>query len=148
MQERVEERLRQAGVRLTGPRRAIVTALATSDRALTLQEIRLEARAVHPSLSVASTYRAIELLQRHGLVQRLHREAPGCQRFFLSLPGHRHPLICVECGCVIEFPGGENIEGLERQLEDRTGFEIEDHLLQVYGRCPSHRLRRGREETR
>lgn len=138
LEERARGQLRQAGVRLTAPRRAVLGALAATSRALTLPEILTEAQRVHPPLGVASLYRTVDLLKRHGLVQRVHREAQGCGRFFLGLPGHRHPLVCVECGRVIEFPGREDLERLERQLEERTGFAIEGHLLQFYGRCSRH----------
>lgn len=126
-------------MRLTAPRRAVVAALAASGRALSLQELLTAARCYHPSLSLATLYRVIELLQRLGLVRRLHQEARGCQRYFLAPPGHWHQLICLECGRVVEFPGGDELKELQRELEDQTGFRIEGHLLQFYGRCPEHR---------
>lgn len=136
--ELVRERLREAGLRLTAPRRAVVTALAASERALNLQELLTTARCHHPSLSLATVYRAIELLQRLGLVRRVHLEGQRCQRYFLAPSGHWHQLVCLECGRVVEFPGGNELERLQQELEAETGFRIEGHLLQFYGYCPEH----------
>jgi Fe2+ or Zn2+ uptake regulation protein len=137
-EELVQERLREAGLRLTAPRRAVVAALAASERALNLQEVLAKARCYHPSLSLATLYRVMELLQRLGLVRRVHLETQGCQRFFLTPPGHWHQLVCLECGRVVEFPGGDDLERLQGELEDETGFQVEGHLLQFYGHCPEH----------
>jgi len=137
-EELVHERLREAGLRLTAPRRAVVAALAASERALNLQEVLAKARCCHPSLSLATLYRVMELLQRLGLVRRVHLEGQRCQRYFLAPPGHWHQLVCLECGRVVEFPGGDDLERLQGKLEDETGFQVEGHLLQFYGHCPEH----------
>jgi Fur family ferric uptake transcriptional regulator len=137
--ESIQQKLRETGIRLTAPRRAVVSALAAAERALTLQEILDKARYYHPSLSLATLYRVIELLQRLEFVRRVHFDHQGCQRYFLTPPGHWHQLVCLECGRVVRFPGGEDLQGLQRELEATTGFQVEDHLLQFYGRCPEHR---------
>lgn len=134
----VQKRLREEGLRLTAPRRAVVTALAEAERALSFQEILTMARNYHPSLSLATVYRVIGILQRLGLVRRIHLEGRGCQRYFLVPPGHWHQLVCLECGRVVEFPCGNWLSELRRELEAQTGFRIEGHLLQFYGRCPEH----------
>lgn len=136
--ESIQQRLRETGARLTAPRRAVITALSKAERALTIQELLAEARGYHPSLSLATLYRAVGLLQRLGLVRRVHLERQGCQRYFLAPPGHWHQLVCLECGRVVRFPGGEDLQGLQEELEATTGFQVEDHLLQFYGRCPEH----------
>lgn len=136
--ELVHQRLRENGVRLTAPRRAVIRALAAGEQALTVQELLAAARSHYSPLGQATVYRTMELLQRLGLARRIHHESRGCQRYFLALPGHWHQLICLECGRIVEFPGGNDLEWLKQELNAETGFQIEGHLLQFYGRCPEH----------
>jgi Fe2+ or Zn2+ uptake regulation protein len=43
---------------------------------------------------------------------------------------------------VLEFPGREDLAPLILQISRRTGFLIDDHLLELSGTCPT--CRRGR----
>ncbi len=146
--EAVRAHLRRAGVRLTGPRQAVIAALAEAERALTLKEILERARRRRPQMGLATVYRVVDLLQGLGLLRQVHYEAHGCQRYFLALPGHHHQLVCRECGRVVEFPCEGRLSELEGELELDTGFRIEDHLLQFYGLCPEHRAQQveGRDD--
>jgi len=132
------ERLREAGLRLTASRQAVLEALATADRALSLKEIFARARARRPALGLATVYRTVELLQGLGLIGQVRLKDEGCQRYFLAPPGHWHQLVCLDCGRLVHFPGGDQLELLERELEAETGYRIEGHSLQFYGYCPEH----------
>ena len=132
------ERLRRAGLRVTASRRAVLEALAAADRALSLKEIFVRARAQQPGLGLATVYRTVELLQELGLIGQV-RLREGCQRYFLVPPGHWHQLVCLGCGRLIHFPGRDELELLEHSLEEETGYRIEGHSLQFYGYCPEHR---------
>jgi Fe2+ or Zn2+ uptake regulation protein len=74
------------------------------------------------------------VLERAGLVRRVHRE-DRCDGYVLASPGHHHLLVCRRCGRAVEFPGAEDLSGLIAQVEQRTGFRVEDHLLQLVGLC-------------
>ncbi len=129
-----EERLNQAGWRVTMPRRVVLRVLQQARRPLSPQEIHARGRRIHPSLGLVSVYRALEVLEQAGLVRRVHREA-RCDGYILASPGHHHVLICRRCGRAVEFPGAEDLSGLIDQVERRTGFRVEDHLLQLIGLC-------------
>ena len=133
------ERLRRAGLRLTAPRRAVLEVLALADRALSLKEIYAKARARQPALGLATVYRTVQLLQELGLIGEVRLRNEGCQRYFLVPPGHWHQLVCLGCGRLVHFPGGDRLEPLEHSLEEETGYWIERHSLQFYGYCPEHR---------
>jgi len=38
---------------------------------------------------------------------------------------------------VIEFAGTEDLSPLIRRVARRTGFVVDDHLLELVGRCPA-----------
>jgi len=48
---------------------------------------------------------------------------------------HGHHLICSSCNQVVEFDGCD-LEALFKSVASKTGFRIEGHWLQVFGRCP------------
>jgi Fur family ferric uptake transcriptional regulator len=47
---------------------------------------------------------------------------------------HHHHLICSECDAVVDFTDCDLGE-LEQRLAQKFGFEIEGHLLEVFGYC-------------
>jgi Fur family ferric uptake transcriptional regulator len=129
-----EEQLSRAGWRITMPRRVVIRVLERAARPLSPQEIHARGRRLHRSLGLVSVYRALMVLERAGLVRRVHRE-DRCDGYVLASPGHHHLLVCRRCGRAVEFPGAEDLSGLIAQVEQRTGFRVEDHLLQLVGLC-------------
>jgi Fur family ferric uptake transcriptional regulator len=47
---------------------------------------------------------------------------------------HHHHLICINCGKVFEFEE-DMMEGLETEIEKKTGFHVIDHEVKLYGYC-------------
>ncbi len=129
-----EERLSRAGWRITTPRRVVMQVLQRAGRPLSPQEIYMRGRRIHRSLGLVSVYRSLEVLERVGLVRRVHQE-DRCDGYILASPGHHHILLCRRCGRTVEFPGAEDLSGLIAQVEQRTGFQVEDHLLELIGLC-------------
>ncbi len=138
-----EERLSRSGWRITMPRRIVMRVLQQAGRPLSPQEIHARGRRLYRSLGLVSVYRALAVLEQAGLVRRVHRE-DRCDGYILASPGHHHVLLCRRCGRAVEFPGAEDLSGLIAHVERRTGFRVEDHLLQLVGLClPCRRSRSG-----
>ncbi|MGA2503924.1 MAG: Fur family transcriptional regulator [Anaerolineales bacterium] len=131
------DKLHKNGCRLTAPRRAVVEALAESFYALTPVEVYDEARKDCPGLGLVSVYRTLEKLEELGLVQRVH-QTRGCQAFIRAGDGHQHLMICTQCGRAVLFEG-DQLDPLFNALSERTGFQIENHWLQVFGLCKACR---------
>ena len=119
------------GYRLTAARRAVVEIMAQSRHAITPIEIYDEARAAHPALGLVTVYRTLEALAEQGLIQRVH-QPQGCQAFIPAPTGHQHLLLCRQCGQAALF------EGI-RSIARKTGFQITEHWLQLFGLCPNCR---------
>jgi Fe2+ or Zn2+ uptake regulation protein len=129
--------LNEHGYRLTDARRAVVEIMAESKHALTPVEIYDEARAAHPALGLVTVYRTLEALEEQGLIQRVH-QPQGCQAFIPAPSGHQHLLLCRQCGKAALFEG-DDLETLIRSIARRTGFQITEHWLQLFGLCPNCR---------
>jgi Fe2+ or Zn2+ uptake regulation protein len=135
-----EQRLADAGYRITAPRRAVIEVLQRSQIPLSVQGIFEQGERIHPKLGLVTVYRTVAVLEKMGLIRRVHQE-DGCHDYLLASPGHRHALICQGCGRAVEFPGGNDLQELIQRVEAGTGYEIDGHLLQLYGTCPDCQAR-------
>lgn len=136
MRDTVTARLRTVGQRLTANREALVDALVTAPRPLTIPEILDE----RPRLAQSSVYRNLVVLEDAGVVHRVVG-ADDFARWELAedLAGHHHHLICASCGRVDDVPASA---GLERSvaaaaaaITRATGFRTEHHRLDLVGIC-------------
>ncbi len=132
--------LNEQGYRLTEARRAVVEIMAQSRHAITPIEIYDEARAAHPALGLVTVYRTLEALEEQRLIQRVHRPE-GCQAFIPAPSGHQHLLLCRQCGQAAVFEG-DDLDTLIRSIARKTGFQITEHWLQLFGLCPNCRKER------
>lgn len=136
--QRALERLEEQGYRLTRPRRAIVEALFAAGAWLRPEDLMARARPHCPGLGLVTVYRTLTLLEGLGLVRRIHVE-PGCHGYAPAGLQHGHHLVCRSCHQVLEFPGSEDLQPLIERLARRTGFAVDDHVLELTGRCPECR---------
>jgi Fur family ferric uptake transcriptional regulator len=125
--------LQENGYRVTAPRKAVVTVLVSSNRALTPVEVFEEAVKKCPGLGLVSVYRTLEKFEELGLILRVH-QTKNCQAFIKAGKGHQHLMICKKCGKSVYFEG-DRLDLLFDNISKSTGFTIEDHWLQVYGIC-------------
>jgi Fur family ferric uptake transcriptional regulator len=129
-----DSRINEGGYRLTAPRRVIVEIISTSDQALTPAEIFIEARSQFDGIGLVTVYRTLEKLVELGLVERVHHEN-SCHSYIAHRDGHKHLLICKQCKKVNYF-GGDDLSGLMKSIGKSSGFQIQDHWLQLLGVCP------------
>jgi Fe2+/Zn2+ uptake regulation proteins len=127
--------LNEHGYRLTGARRAVVEIMAQSTHAITPIEIFDEARDAHPALGLVTVYRTLEALEEQRLIQRVHSPR-GCQAFITAPAGHQHLLLCRHCGEAAIFEG-DDLETLIKSIARKTGYQITEHWLQLFGLCPN-----------
>jgi Fe2+ or Zn2+ uptake regulation protein len=135
----IERALRRSGVRLTQARRAVLDALLQAERHLTAAQVHALGRESCPSLSLASVYRTLALLHSLGHVQPVHAD-DDCQSFAVAPAGHSHQLICSSCGMTFAFSECD-LTALVAEMEVRTGFRIDAHILELRGLCPRCRAR-------
>jgi Fur family transcriptional regulator, ferric uptake regulator len=128
--------LERAGYRSSAPRTAVVGALAEVGCGVTAREIGdlLDRRG--DRVGVASIYRALELLEHEGLVQRFD-VGESAARYEPALPTgeHHHHLVCERCGEVTAFED-EDLERTITRLAKRVEFAIDGHDVTLRGECP------------
>lgn len=127
-----EEALRQAGVRITRPRRIILGILSETEDHPDALAIFRRAVAQDSSISLSTVYRTMKLLETHGAIRR-HAFEGGPSRFEQAAGGHHDHLIDIDTGDVIEFRS-DRIEKLQDEVARSLGYEIVHHRLELYGR--------------
>lgn len=127
------EQLHENGYRITAARRAVVDTVYGNTHALTPAEVYNTARKKYRALGLVTVYRTLEKLEELHLIQRVHQPL-GCQAFIAAGIGHQHLLLCKQCGQV-EFFEGDDLDSLTRSIARKTGYEIHEHWLQLFGLC-------------
>ncbi|MCO5161422.1 MAG: transcriptional repressor [Mesorhizobium sp.] len=127
-----EQRLRDEGVRITRPRRAILQILSQAADHPDAMELFRRALAIDPTISLSTVYRTMKLLEDKGEIQR-HAFAGGPARFEQAAGEHHDHLIDIDTGDVIEFHS-ERIEQLQDEIAHKLGYDIVHHRFELYGR--------------
>jgi len=134
---RLIERIRAAGIRVTGPRRAIARVLEEAGDHLDVEEITRRAQKIDPSIHRATVYRTLGLFKGLGLVDELDLLHLRGERHFYEIresATHAH-VICTHCGKILEI-GGETIAAFEQAISEETGFRVESMRFEIGGYCP------------
>lgn len=131
--EHVAQELSARGYKLTQPRLAVLRAVSSLGDSFTVNDIEQWLLTERGSPGIASIFRTVKLLTDLDVLQRIHG-VDDCHRYSLG-QGHQHHVICVECGALSAFEDCE-LRDMVARLEARTGYQVERHLLELFGRCP------------
>lgn len=142
-----EQRLTEDGYRLTAPRRAVINVLRQTTTPLSPTDVLQEAQKFHKRLGLVTVYRMLNLLEKLNLVRRIHVEG-GCHGYVPASSGHYHAVICQNCHRAVEFPGYNDLDRLVSRVEAQTGYQVNEHLLQLFGVCRECQRRCGHSEKK
>ncbi len=131
--EQVVEHLAEEGHRVTEPRRCILQHILRYTAPFTAEELLADLQAAKVPVGRATVYRTLELLQGYQWLSLVHRPE-GEHGYVVTEPGHRHHLVCRNCGTVIAFEGCD-MEAILGGLAQRLNFRIEGHWLEAFGIC-------------
>jgi len=130
--EKMAEALRAEGLRLTRQRRALLRVLSEAEDHPDATELHRRARDVDASVSLATVYRTLSVLEARGIVHR-HAFEGAPSRFETADAPHHDHLIDIDSGEIFEFTSPE-IERLQREIARRHGYEVVSHRLELYCR--------------
>jgi Fur family transcriptional regulator, ferric uptake regulator len=123
-------RLDEEGVRLTGRRELVVNTIAEKTGSFTPEALVDELRP--HGIGRATVYRALDVLERLGVLTRVHLGA--CHAFTVCAEGHHHHLVCGTCNAVVPVDA-TLIEAEIQKLASRLQFRVDTHMLEFAGRC-------------
>jgi Fur family transcriptional regulator, ferric uptake regulator len=127
----LEQRCAQAGLKMTGQRKIILKVLGTAEDHPSVESVYERSKKIDPSISIATVYRTLNLLDEMNLVIR-HEFQEGHSRYELNWDHHHH-LVDLDTGQVIEFQN-EELEKLKEKIAQDLGYDLVDHRLELYGK--------------
>ena len=122
---------------MTPQRHAVLDAVRASDGHPTVDEIFHTVRETSPGIGVATVYRTLDLLVRHGYVVELRLGDEAVARYDGNMRRHDH-VICSACGQVfdVEVPLPS---ALTASAGQQAGVTIAGYDLQFRGQCAACR---------
>jgi Fur family peroxide stress response transcriptional regulator len=124
--------LRKKGYKATPQRIAICRYVLRSRDHPTAQRIYEEVRKVHPTVSLATVYKTLQILTEHGLIQELDLPE-GQARFDSNVEPHIN-LICLRCGNIQDLDDPTARE-MVAKITAKTEFTRIGQRLDIYGTC-------------
>jgi Fur family ferric uptake transcriptional regulator len=128
----LEQKCIEAGLKMTEPRRVILSVLSHAHDHPSVEEVYDRARQKDSSISMATVYRTLGLLDELGLVFRHEFNDTDHARYEVNTEHHHH-LIDVDTGKVIEFQN-DKIEKMKQKIAEELGYELVECRLELYGK--------------
>ena len=131
--DEIGEQLRNRGVRLTPQRLAIAEAVINSTDHPSVQQIHERVQDHFPSMTLATIYSTLDVLESGGLKQQLPFAKQS--RYESNLNPHVN-LVCVQCGNVTDATvGQETVVLLKDQVASLSDFQVAWQRVDFHGRC-------------
>jgi Fe2+ or Zn2+ uptake regulation protein len=130
----LEQRLRDAGLRVTAPRVAVLSVLTEAGDHPRIDQVLERVRAGGTSISTQTAYDVCETLHRAALARRF--EPAGSPARYEARVDNHHHLVCRACG---ETADVDCAVGLAPCLEpsDAAGFAVDEAEVTFWGICPA-----------
>jgi Fe2+ or Zn2+ uptake regulation protein len=128
-----EQLLRGAGLRVTRPRTAVITALQAAPHS-GADAVLSAVRSAAGSVSTQAVYDVLNVLADRGLVRRI-QPAGSVARYELRTGDNHHHVVCRRCGTVGDV---DCVLGEAPCLDttDDRGFVIDEAEVTYWGLCP------------
>lgn len=130
--DEARNRIRNAQMRITKPRIAIIESLLQHEGPVSIERIHHDVGA--NVCDLVTVYRCLSAFETIGIVRRSYLHNGTClYELTLSAPQHYH-VSCKSCGKT-EKVDYFSVEGMERTLQDR-GYSEVTHVVGFFGVCP------------
>jgi Fur family transcriptional regulator, stress-responsive regulator len=126
--------LRDAGLRVTRPRVAVLTALHNRPH-LDTDSIITDVRADAGWVSHQAVYDVLRALTTTGLVRRI-QPTGSVARYEARVGDNHHHLVCRSCGAIVDVDCAVG-EAPCLTPAEAAGFQVDEAEVLYWGRCPA-----------
>ena len=126
--------LEVSGIRPTSARLKILRLLEQSKQHLRAEDIHKQLQAAGNNIGVATIYRTLTQFENAGIVER-HNFDDEHAVYELNTGEHHDHMVCTGCSAVVEFVDPK-IEERQIAIAKQYNFQMTDHQLTIYGKCP------------
>jgi len=122
------------GLRWTQQRQLIVRSVFDTHDHFTAEDLLARCHEVDRSVSRATVYRTLSVLEAGGFVDSFNAGDGG--RKYEHVLGHEHHdhMLCTKCGAIIEFHDPE-LERRQEMAAQSKGFTVTSHTMKLFGIC-------------
>ena len=137
MEKNSREILSENNISITNPRLLVLEELLKNKKPRTVESLQKE---LGDKVATSTLYRVLNDLKSIGIVNEfLNPENITVVELFLQGDTHHHHLFCTLCGKVVDIELSISLEQYitseTKRLEKSSGFVIDDHGLELLGRC-------------
>jgi len=126
--------LRRAGLRVTGPRLAILTAVQGEGQHQDVEEIADTVRKQLGTLSTQAVYDNLHILVEAGLVRRIQPSGHPA-RYEARVGDNHHHIVCRRCGATSDVDCAVG-EAPCLEPSSNHGFVVQEAEIVFWGLCP------------
>ena len=124
-------------VSITNPRILVLEALLDNKSPITVYELLTK---LENQVAKSTLYRVLSDLKKINILQEFtNLENQSVVELLLDTDSHHHHLFCSDCGEIIDVEmANEFEEKLSKEIkriEKKFNFIIEDHRLELFGKC-------------
>jgi Fe2+ or Zn2+ uptake regulation protein len=147
-EEKLIDRMKARGVRLTGQRKVLADLLENANEHLDAEQVYQRAKAKDRTIHRATVYRTLNKLKKLGLVDELDlMHVSGERHYYEIRPSTLHiHLVCTSCKEVDE-PSESFWEDLKRRVKSDNGFQPEVVRIEMAGICLACQRKRSRHSA-
>lgn len=131
--------LKQEGLKYTKHRASIMKVLTESGQPLGAEQVFLALQEKGVNVNLSTVYRILESLASKGLIIKISIGSDTKALFELNRMEHKHHLICMKCKKMLSVDGCP-FEEYEKLLQNKMGFDVTGHKLEIYGYCDKCKL--------
>ena len=83
----------------------------------------------------ASVYRTVEILEKIGILKRVHLGWKYTLELSDEFHGHHHHITCLDCGSVYATKDDKKLEEIVFEMAAKLGYKVIDHHIEIRARC-------------
>lgn len=126
--------LKRNGHRLTKTRKAIVSALLSSEVPLSAFDLKTCLLESDMGVNKTTVYRELAFLVKQSIIHEI-QFGDGKTRYRVCPNEHHHHAICVRCNRVNEILMKNDLTAHEKRLVKLMNFKVLHHTLEFFGVC-------------
>lgn len=126
--------LKKENLRNTKHRNSILEVIEQNKQPVSSESIFLKLKEQGVSISLSTVYRVLEALVEKGLVVKTNVTDDNRALYEINDMEHKHHLVCIKCRKLLTIDGCP-LEDYEKAIEEKLGFSIKGHKLELFGYC-------------
>lgn len=125
----IANEIRKAGMRVTPQRIAIMEHMNLTRVHPSAEQVYKAVRQIHPSISLSTVYKTLEMLQSHGVVSEISMSTGS--RYDMQRTPHIN-LVCTQCSSIEDLKD-DFVDAFFVHVSQKSKYKVDS--FEIYGLC-------------